>query len=121
MQSNLNKVFDWADKNNMKFNSDKFELLRYWKSEEIKENTIYFSDDENIIEKKEIPRDLSVQMNNQANLNDHISKISQKVKQKSGWILRTFRTRSPFVMKTLWKQLAPYRLLQPAIHASKWI
>ena len=105
MQADLDKVFNWADNNNMKFNSEKFELLRYGKNEAVKENTVYFSGDENIIEEKEVLRDLGVQMNNQANFDDHISKVCQKVKQKSGWILRTFKTRSPFVMKVLWKQL----------------
>ena len=54
MQSDLNKVFTWADKNNMMFNSDKFELLRYGKNDELKENTVYFSGDENIIEEQDI-------------------------------------------------------------------
>ena len=99
-------MFAWADNNNMKFNSEKFELLRYGKNEEIKLNTIYFSADDNIIEEKEVLRDLGVQMNNKADFSDHIRKVCQKVKQKSGWILRTFKTRSPFLMKTLWKQLA---------------
>ena len=89
----------------MKFSSEKFELLSYGKNEAIKENTVYFSGDENIIEEKEVLRDLGVQMNHQANFDDHISKVCQKVKQQSGWILRTFNTRSPFVTKVLWKQL----------------
>jgi hypothetical protein len=53
MQADLDEVFQWAD-NNMKFNSDKFELLRYGNNEAIKGNTVYFSGDENIIEKREV-------------------------------------------------------------------
>ena len=56
LQEDLNRVFAWADTNNMKFNSDKFELLRYGKDEEIKFNTIYFSADDKIIEEKEVLR-----------------------------------------------------------------
>ena len=50
-------------------------------------------------------RDLGVQMNIKATFDDHIIKVCQTVKQKSGWILRTFKTRSPQIMKHLWKQL----------------
>ena len=44
-------------------------------------------------------------MNNMANFDDHIENVCSKVKQKSSWILRTFQTRQPFVLKQLWKQL----------------
>ena len=78
MQADLDKAFQWADNNNMKFSSEKFELLSYGKNEAIKENTVYFSGDENNIEEKEVLRDLGVQMNHQANLEDHISEVCQK-------------------------------------------
>ena len=31
LQNNLHKLYKWADANNMKFNANKFELLRYEK------------------------------------------------------------------------------------------
>ena len=105
LQSDLNKVFEWANKNNMEFNSKKFELIRYGKNQDIKDGTIYFSADDNIIEEKEVLRDLGILMNNEATFDDHIMKVCKTVKQKAGWILRTFRTRKPTVMKQLWKQL----------------
>ena len=105
MQADLEKVYNWADMNNMQFNSNKFELLRYGKNDDLKLDTIYFSDDNDIIEEKEVLRDLGVQMNNKATFEDHITKVCQTVRQKSGWILRTFQTRKPYLMKQLWKQL----------------
>ena len=44
-------------------------------------------------------------MNNKATFDEHIEKVCKTVKQKSGWILRTFKCRKPHVMKLLWKQL----------------
>ena len=44
-------------------------------------------------------------VNNQGTFNEHIDHICSKVKQKSGWILRTFKCREPYFLKTLWKQL----------------
>ena len=32
MQKDLDHIYKWAETNNMKFNSDKFELLRYGKN-----------------------------------------------------------------------------------------
>ena len=41
LQNDLHKVCKWADTNNMKFNDNKFELLRYGKEQEIKSATTY--------------------------------------------------------------------------------
>ena len=105
LQGDLDTVYKWADMNNMQFNCGKFELLRYGKNEELKMNTMYFTADNNIVEEKEVLRDLGISMNNKATFDEHISKVCQKVKQKAGWILRTFKTRNPNIMKHLWKQL----------------
>ena len=105
MQNDLDKVYKWAESNNMEFNSKKFELLRYGQNEELKVDTLYFSADNNIIEEKDVLGDLGVQMNNKATFDEHIVKVCQSVKQKAGWILRTFKSRNPYLMKHLWKQL----------------
>ena len=53
LQNDLQKLlYKWADTNNMKFNANKFELLRYGKEQEIKYATTYKSyDDSNIDDK----------------------------------------------------------------------
>ena len=43
LQNDLYKLYKWADTNNMKFNANKFELLRYGKEQEIKSATTYKS------------------------------------------------------------------------------
>ena len=105
MQSDLNKIYKWAEDNNMLFNNSKFEILRYGTNTEIKHSTFYLTANDEIIEEKESLRDLGVIVNNQGTPNDHIDHICGKVKQKSGWILRTFKSRQPHFLKTLWKQL----------------
>ena len=105
LQSDLNKIYEWADNNNMLFNNNKFEILRYGKNTEIKDSTFYLSASNEIIEEKETLRDLGVTVNNQGTFNEHIDLICSKVKQKSGWVLRTFKCREPYFLKTLWKQL----------------
>ena len=105
LQFDLNKIYQWAEQNNMLFNNKKFELLRYGKNEDLKNSTFYLSADNEVIEEKETLRDLGITVNNQGTFDDHISNVCVKVKQKCGWILRTFQTRKPFVLKQLWKQL----------------
>ena len=105
MQEDLDRIYSWADKNNMKFNRDKFELLRYGKNQDLKDETIYLSADNNIIEEKEELRDLGIIMNNNATFDNHVEKVCKTVRQKSGWILRTFICRKPYILKLLWKQL----------------
>ena len=49
LQNNLHKLCKWANTNNMKFNANKFELLRYGKEQEIESATTDKSyDDSNI-------------------------------------------------------------------------
>ena len=101
LQIDLNKIYSWAEQNNMLFNNGKFELLRYGNDEDLKNSTYYLSANNEIIEEKETLRDLGIILNNQANFDDHVSNICAKVKQKTGWILRTFHSRQPFLLKQL--------------------
>ena len=64
LQNDLHKLYKWADISNMKFNANKFELLRYGKEQEIKSSTIYKSYDDSNIDDKEQVRDLGIMMSN---------------------------------------------------------
>ena len=66
LQNDLHKLYKWADTNNMKFNANKFELLRYGKEQEIKSTTTYKSYDNSNIDDKEQVRDLGIMMCNTA-------------------------------------------------------
>ena len=64
LQRDLYKLYKWADTNNMKFNTNKFKLLRYGKEQEIKSTTTYKSYDGSNIDDKEQVRDLGLMMSN---------------------------------------------------------
>ena len=66
LQNDLHKLYKWADTNNMKFNANKFELLRYGKEQEIKSAITYKSYDDSNIDDKEQVRDLGRMMSNTA-------------------------------------------------------
>ena len=72
-------MYSWAENNNMKFNGNKFQLMRYGNDDSIKDDTIYFTENmENIIERFDKVKDLGVIMNDEANFKDHIKKPLQK-------------------------------------------
>lgn len=91
----------------MEFNSDKFELLRYRgrSTKDIQSHTTYRSNDGSTIEEKEHVRDLGITLSNDATFTQHIMERCEAVKSKIAWVLRTFKSRQPTPMLTLWKTL----------------
>ena len=111
LQNELEKLYSWEVENNMKFNGGKFELIRFGSNQHLKENTVYFTpNQESIIEEKESLRDLGVIISNDLTFSNHVDKVCSKFSQKAGWIMRTFRSRKTFFLKLLFKSL-----LQPHI------
>ena len=105
IQADLNLVYRWSTINNMKFNADKFDCLRYGYDEIIKSNSHYMSNESTEIESKTSLKDLGVLMSSSANFDPHVNKTVVAANLKAGWVLRTFRTREPELMLTLWKSL----------------
>ena len=60
LQHDLNKVYEWTEKNNIKLNCCKFEHLKYGKDIESKNLSTYFTNNNTIIENKSSVKDLGV-------------------------------------------------------------
>ncbi len=72
----------------------------------MKNETLYITDNtENIIEQFSHLRDFGVILSDDGKFDNHIEKVSKKVCQKVGWILRSFYTRRTDILKHLWKTL----------------
>ena len=85
LQSNLDKLFEWQENNNMLFNGSKFQVLRYGTNGDLKNDTLYFTDNtENIIDRFSHLRDLGVILSDDGKFDHHIEKVSRKVRQKVG-------------------------------------
>ena len=107
MQKNIDKLFDWEDSNKMKCNGAKFQVLRYGKNTEIKEDTCYFSKGmDDVISQFDHLRDLGIILTDDAKFSSHVEKVVKQVRTKVGWMLRTFYTRKKEILKQLWKSLA---------------
>ena len=80
--------------------------MRYGKNQNLKESTFYLTPNcEDIIQEKESLRDLGVMMNNDSTFSTHVEFVCGKVRQKSGWVLRTFNNRQSWFLKLMWKTL----------------
>jgi hypothetical protein len=80
LQSNTIKLFDWADENNMQFNSEKFQLIRYGKKENLKLN-IYSTKEGTEIRRKPSAKDLGVIMTDDAKFQLHCQITCSKAKK----------------------------------------
>ena len=109
LQADLNRILNWAQENNMEMNENKFELMRYGSLQNIKQNTSYQTH-QKIINSNEFVRDLGINMSEDATFTRHINSITQTARKLSGWILRTFQTRTKSCMLTLWKALVLPRI-----------
>ena len=99
-----------ASDNNMELHGDKFELLRYGENVDIQSRTEYTSNTGLIIKEENQVRDLGVTMHRSGSFSEQVLKVVKEGKQQCGWILRTFTTRDPLPMVTLWKSLVLSRI-----------
>ena len=97
--------FKLADTNNMKFNINKFKLLRYVKEREIKSATTYKSWDDSNIDDEEQVRDLGKMMSNTATFTLNIKNIVKNAREKMGRVLKMFQSWQLSLMQTLLKYL----------------
>ena len=118
LQQDLQKIYGWADKNNMSFNDTKFELLRYGHNMHLKDSTNYLSNTGQTIlsntgqtiQSKPSTKDLGVTMSSTGEFKEHIANIVGTVRDLTAWILRSFKSRSSHVMLFLWKVIVIPRI-----------
>jgi len=102
LQRDLTSVYGWAEKNNMSFNEEKFELIKYGPA--VLEST-YQTVKGKDIECKQSIKDLGITFENNLSFQTHINNTINKGNKIAGWCLRTLKNRSNDVMITLLKQL----------------
>ena len=70
LQDDLEKLYSWAQENNMVFNGTKFQVIRYGHNEDLRNSTEYFTEGKKFIfERSETLRDLGVILSDDATLN----------------------------------------------------
>ena len=102
LQEELNKVYKWAEINNMQFNESKFELMYFGNN---KSDISYNSPTGSVITKKDTIKDLGIIFEDKLLFHKHITSIVAKGHRIAGWSLRTFKSRKTKVILTLLKSL----------------
>ena len=102
LQRELNKMYQWAEANNMEFNGKKFERLSYGSATNTTQYTTPLGKD---IEQSNAVKDLGIYMSGTAKFEQHITNIVKEARKVSAWVLRTFKTRKTIPMLTLLKAL----------------
>ena len=96
LQADLDSVYSWAEDSGMVFNAKKFELLRFWPSEEAPVYQ-YSAPDGSPIEEKSSLRDLGVRVSSDLTFEEQVDTLVQNGSRMAGWALRTFRGRCSHV------------------------
>ena len=105
LQEDINHVFTWAEDNNMEFNEEKFQLIRYGTNKDIKTQTKYETISGKEIEQSNDVKDLGVFMSDDLSFESHHQRKINEARRLSGWVLRVFKTREQLLMLTLFKSL----------------
>ena len=100
LQSDLDNIYSWADRNNQEFNEKKIETIRF-----TLKLSNYLTPQNLAIKQCSIVKDLGIFLSSNCSFTDHINTIIAKAKKLCGWIMRTFQTRERYTMVTLLKSL----------------
>ena len=99
LQSHLESLYNWADVNNMLFNTSKFDYFSFacqnnYLSSNVNPDLNIFSQHDNI-------NDLGMLMSYDCSFEKHILSVSSRCSSLAGWILRIFASRDKLTMLTL--------------------
>ncbi|CAL4101616.1 unnamed protein product, partial [Meganyctiphanes norvegica] len=119
LQKDLNVIYDWANKNLMKFNENKFEQMSHGEAKNIKIEP-YKTQSGNEIKIGETVRDLGVIANNNLLFREHIDNIVTSSKIMSGVLLRTFSTRQEETMMRMFNSYIKSKLEYCSLVWSPW-
>ena len=110
LQADLDSIYQWTRTTNMDLNSEKFQLLRYGKNAEIKEETSYKSSSGAPIVECNVAKDLGIIMDNTGEFKIHCELVIRQANFACGQIMRTFKTRAASPMLHLYRSLVLSKL-----------
>ena len=109
MQKDLDSIYEWSNKNMMKFNIEKFEQISHGEVEGVPIIPYKNPEGEDILSDNTI-KDLGVTCNNNLLFKEHIDDVVMKSKIMAGILQRTFITREKVPMLQLFNSYIRSRL-----------
>ena len=105
LEISLNTLYKWKEDKNMRFNGDKFQVLRLGKHQDLKDYTWLFTSEMDPISQVKEAKDLGIQMDDGANFRTQRLAAITKTRNKASWVLMVFRSRNASFLKKLWRSL----------------
>ena len=106
LQDDLDRVFLWQRKNNMDFNSDKFQYLSHggcFRSNRRIPKGQYLDNIMMPIKTESTVRDLGIEISAFSDFLDHINLTCKRARDKGAWIYRSFYSRDVVFLSFMWK------------------
>ena len=119
LQNDLDIIYEWANKNLMKFNESKFEQISHGEAKDI-EIEPYKTQSEKDIKIGETVKDLGIITSSNLLFREHIDNIILSSKIMSGVLLRTFSTRQEEPMMRMFNSYIKSKLEYCSILWSPW-
>ena len=107
LQEDLDSTINWATDNNMELNEKKFQLLQYGK-DELK--TAYVISNNKPLTKEEDVKDLGIFLSESLSWEKQLTEAVKKARKYTGWLLRSFFSRRPEVIISLYQTYVIPRL-----------
>ena len=106
LQSDLDKIFKWQKEHNMRFNQDKFEIIRHgnlFRTTALIPRGQYVTDDGSEIKMASSVKDLGIHMSEDTDFEVQINKVCKAARDKSNWVFRMFYSRDVTFLSFMWK------------------
>ena len=103
-KNDLNAIYEWSDENKMAFNETKFVHMQCSHPRVEVESSYTCPGGDRIIDRVNT-KDLGIIMSQDCRFTEHIEEVVKKASRQAAWVLRTFSSREPYLMLTLFKQL----------------
>lgn len=104
-QDVMDKLYPWAEMNNMSWHDLKYQVVRIGNSDLIEETEILTPDYNELITRKPFVKDLGILVDRKVTFSEQVYKAVSKTNQKAGWIMQTFTNREIEFMRILWRSL----------------
>ena len=119
LQEDIELAINWSSRNNMELNKKKFQLIQYGNNKNTKLS--YDIGQEKPLQKEADVKDLGVYVSENLSWDTHIAEGIKTGRKYMGWILRTFQSRKPEVLLTLYRAYVIPRLEYASVLVSPYM
>ena len=121
-QNNLEKIYEWANKNHMNWNNSKFQLLCEGPNIKIIEETSLFTPNYgDVISVIHCVKDLGIKIHPSLKYKQQLYSAVSKENKKSSWIFITFKSRDIIFLKKVWNSLVQCHLDYGSVLWTLWV